>query len=469
MAIKDVLRSLSEPPYGMPSAEGTGVLPEERVPDWLAAGGPPPAPDFPFISVMDVDAGKPALKENPLLKIEGKAGEGCADGLKVTGDGDGVNAIVVNSGEYKLTNMDMSLKGDGLNDFDGIGAGVMSRNESVTELRDCVITTAGVIRPCTFVRDEATLKVYNCTLTGEGGTLPDDYVPIPGPGMKMPPSGLKITGNCRTHLSVGNSRAYFYDSRIVADGWAALSTDGCTDELYLEANNCDVICRNSGYGVYSDGGCVVCLNGSRITTATHTAIMAGDCRLTLNDCDAKSGQYNVMMHCVMGCTSEVGKLYIKGSRLEAKEIPLFIKSTNAYVGIENSEIKSESGLLVHSILNDDECATKVGEDEYDVYGIKISVKASKLSGSIVHGDTDRTMSVTLTDSELTGGVQNAYMAFAGASKWTADADSQVCLVGVKDTGSIDALSGVTIRAVAGKGTELKGQYALKSGGKLVIE
>jgi len=470
MAIKDVLRSFPNPPFGMPYPEGTGVMPPEPPNAWtFGMGEMPPFPKFPFRSALDIHDG--AVTENPAseVQIAGEFGPESADGVKITGEGDGVNAIVVDSGVYKLSGLEADVKGDGLNDFDGIGAVVMGKNDAVIELRDAKITTAGLIRPCTFVTDHATLKVYNSVLTSEGGYVPEDYVPIPGPGMKKAPLGLKIDGTCRTHLSVGNSNAYYYDSTIIADGWAALSTDGCTDELYLEANNCDVVCRNVGYGVYSDGGCIVRLNGCRVKTASHSAIMAGDCKLTYDGCTAESGKYGVMMHDVHGFTSEIAKCYVRDSRLTIGEIPFLVKSHNAYIGLDNTAIESKSGVLVQSVLNDDDHATRVEEDETELYGIKISIRKSDLRGDILHEDDQRTMSVKLTDAALAGAVQNAYITFSGASKWTATGDSTVCLVNVTDVTSIDALPGVTIRGVRGKDTSLAGAYELPSGGKLVME
>ena len=470
MAIKDVLRSFPAPPFGMPYPEGTGVMPPEPPNAWnFNMGDMPKFPEFPFHTVLDIEKGAVKETPDPAVAVEGNFTEKGADGARITGEGDGVNAVVVGSGKYELTNLYADVKGDGLNDFDGIGSVVMGKGDAVIELRDSRITTTGVIRPCTFVRDSATLKVYNCTLTGEGGYVPDDYVPIPGPGMKKAPLGLQIDGTSRTHLSVGNSNAFFYDSTIIADGWAALSTDGCTDELYLEANNCDVICRNVGYGVYSDGGCIVRLNGSRVRSGTHAAIMAGDCKLTFDGCDVEAGKYAVMMHDVHGFTSEIAKCYVRDSRMAIGEAPFFVKSTNAYIGIDNTSIETKSGVLVRSVLNDDDHATPVGEDETELYGIKISVRKSDLTGDILHEDPQRTMSVKLTDATLRGAVKNAYLTFSGASKWTATGDSEVCLVNVTDLSSIDALSGVVIRAVRGKDSCLPESCELPSGGRLIVE
>ena len=233
-------------------------------------------PKYDLKIAADIKNGKVQVTELENVSLTGEVGDKSASGVKLVCDCEYVNGVMVESGEYEITDSEFYSKGDGANDFAGVGSAIMTDGDGALVLRNVNVTTAGCIRPCTCAAGDSVLKVYNCTLTGEGGTLPEDYKPVIGPGMMQAPPGLGIGGNCRTHLSLGNSRSYFYDSTIIADGWAALSTDGCTDQLFLEAHNCDVICRGSGYGIYSDGGCVDWLDNCRIKTATHGGIMAGD-------------------------------------------------------------------------------------------------------------------------------------------------------------------------------------------------
>jgi hypothetical protein len=88
-----------------------------------------------------------------------------------------------------------------------------------------------------------------------------------------------------------------------------------------------------------------------------------------------------------------------------------------------------------------------------------------VAGNIVHEDTDRDMWVYLDATTLSGAINDAYLTFTGASKWTATADSQVVIVGSVDLDQIDAPAGVTITATAAKA----GKYNLKSGGKLILK
>ena len=77
---------------------------------------------------------------------------------------------------------------------------------------------------------------------------------------------------------------------------AALSTDGSNGDLYLEANNCDVVCETVGYGTYADNGCHNVLNDCRITVDTHVAIIAGDAWVKFSGGTVKSNQYGAMLH-----------------------------------------------------------------------------------------------------------------------------------------------------------------------------
>ena len=77
------------------------------------------------------------------------------------------------------------------------------------------------------------------------------------------------------------------------------------------------------------------------------------------------------------------------------------------------------------------------------------------------------MNVTLQNAAVIGRIEDAYVKLDNA-RWTATADSTVCLVGDVQTEQIDAAAGITITAKAGEGCGLKGEYVLASGGKLTV-
>lgn len=431
-------------------------------------GGPPKAPPFDRVESIDIIDGKYIPCENPYAEIIGEIGDTSMENVTYKTDTPCLNGIyIAGDCKYEITGCNFDLKGNGIDDFAGIGAAVMVDGESELAVTNTNVVTEGVIRPCTAAGGNSTFIVRNCVLESKGGTIPESYVPRIASGMMEPPPGLKIGGNCRTHLSTGNSRAYFYDSKIIAQSWAALSTDSSHGDLHLEANNCDVICHDIGYAVYADNGCYGVLNNCRVKTATHSAIIAGESSVAFNDCDVVSGQYCTLAHSVRGSTSEVTVATIKGGSFDIGEDLILIRSTNMYINIDGAKIKTGKTLL-HSVVNDDGAATKVEADEkLKVYGIKAVLSNMDLEGDFIHEDTDRAMSITMINNKLKGKIQDAYISLEN-SKWTATGDSSVCLIGNMNPGDIDALSDVTITAKAGEGCLLSGEYTLASGGKMIV-
>ena len=329
------------------------------------------------------------------------------------------------------------------------------------------VTTHGVIRPCTVATGNTTFIVRNCVLDAKGGEIPTSYIPRIASGMMEPPPGLKLGGNCRTHLSMGNSHSYFYDSKILAHSWAALSTDSSHGDLYLEANNCDVVCETVGYGTYADNGCHNVLNDCRISVDTHVAIIAGDAWVKLNGCTVKSNRYGCMLHGVRGHYTEVTEGHIVGGDWDVGEALFFVKSENVYLKLDGAKVKTGK-YLIHSVVNEDDAATKVPEEmKCKVYGVNAVIANGDYSGDIIHEDTDRTMNVTIQNAALTGQIVDAYLKLDNAT-WTATGDSTVCFVGDVKPEQLDAVKGVTIRAIAGEGCTLSGEYAFPAGGKLIV-
>jgi hypothetical protein len=453
----------SEHPGSVPGADVEPGMPGPGFP----GGGPPKSPPFPRMDSIDVLNGQLYVAAQPYAEIKGSitatamedasyvTDEVCLNGLYIGGDS-----------EYTIANSRFDLTGYGIDDFAGNGSAVMLNNTAKCEMDNVQITTHGVIRPCTTATGNSTLIVRNCVLDSRGGEIPATYVPRVASGMMQPPPGLNLGGNCRTHLSMGNSKCYFYDSKIIAHSWAALSTDSSAGDLYLEANNCDVVCETVGYGTYADNGCHNVLNNCRIDVDTHVAIIAGDAWVKLNDCTVKSNQYGCMLHGVRGHYTEVTEGHIVGGDWTVGDALFFVKSENVYLKLDGTKVKAK--YLIHSILNDDDAHTVVPEDMVcKVYGVNAVIANGQYEGDIVHEDPDRTCNVSLVNAALKGVITDAYVGLEN-STWFATGDSAVCLMGDVQPAAIDAPAGVTVTAKAGDGCALAGDYVLASGGKLIV-
>lgn len=373
-----------------------------------------------------------------------------AGGITVSGDGQ----------TYTVEDSTIFLHSDS-NGLGGKGSGLFANDHAEMTVKNCKVLTVGKARCCTATEEHSKMYVYNSYLHGHGAPFGPAAANLPDAG--SPPGALEISGNCRTHCTQSNSETYFYDSTIIGDGWAALSTDGSQGYVKLEANNCKVQTILSGYGAYADGMCHDFFNSCDFDVADQAGIMAGECDMTFNDCTAVCGSYFAHIHCVMGMPAEVGTLTVKDCVINTGKDAVSIRSQNAIVDIERSDIIADNGVLVHSVVNTDPNATKTGGKR--VYGIHVYLRDSELEGAILHEDPDREMNVYFEKASLVGAIQGAILHFDGESTWTATNASNVTIAGEVNLDQIDAPGGVTITAVC----DQEGTYTLASGGTLVLK
>jgi len=278
------------------------------------------------------------------------------------------------------------------------------------------------------------------------------------------PHDLEIDGNTRTHVTT-RAISYFYDCTIIADGWAALSTE--PGWLYLEANHCTVKTTKSGYGIYADKvEAYSVLNNCDFNVASMAAILEGGGDITFNNTKAKCGTYFALMHCI-GTPDDVGTFNVNGGEIACKSPVVLVKSANVDINFNDVKVASESGILLKSQVSvDPNAANAANTKGKKIYGIQATFKDMDVAGDIIHGDKDsRAMSIYLESTTLKGAIKDANIAIDADSQWTATGNSNVTIVGSVNITQIDAPKGITINAVAGE----SGTYNMASGGTLILK
>ena len=459
-------------PYGMPRAGSPGVIPEKG--NYRPGYGDRPLDPVPPHHVAEGYVFRPqvfiennAMNEDTDSSAQtvGEITAQSARNVTMISRDFNVNGIVAaGNSRYTISDSTFDFTGDGINDFQGWGAQVMAQDTAKVVIENTKMTTTGVIRPCTVAVDTSTLIVKNCELTGNGGTITENTAQPVNGGMIVPPPGLGIGGNSRTHLSTGNSHCYFYDSRITANGWAALSCDAGYGDLYIEANRCEIINSDTGYATFSDGGCLVVVNDSKVKALTHAMILAGRAKQRIFRSVVESEQLAISAMTIFGHFSEMCEISVQDSCIRSGKDAMLFMSTNAYVDLRNSKIESGNGVIVHTIVNPDPCATKCSPED-QAYGVKVVMCDMDITGDFIHEDSARTMALAINHTTINGKIQNAAIQLDEASRWVATQDSRVMIYG--NLGSIDALPGVTITALS---DVMEPQTVeLPSGGRMVIE
>jgi len=266
---------------------------------------------------------------------------------------------------------------------------------------------------------------------------------------------------------MANAKSYFYNTRIEADGWGALSTDAAGDDAYLEANDCTIIVRNSGYGAYADFGAEVVINDSRMTVPTYGVIIAGPAETHFNEVIGTSGGNLAMIHSVMGQPSDTGELTVHGGTFESAGPAILVKSANANIELDGATIVSKSGVLAEIRKNEDRHATRVGD--YAAPGVKLVLTNGEYNGDILDTDPERPLEVTLKETVLSGGLEDVTLVFGDAtSQWKATRNSTVTLSDANTLSRIDAGPGILVE-VKGLSEFNSGPRALASGGQLIFQ
>ena len=407
--------------------------------------------------------------------IGGAAPDKELSGLELDSDLERLSAVAVKGdawepAEYTLKDSKIHLSGCGCSDFTSRGAGALAFGGGELKLENVEIVTEGSGRCATIVTENATLRAKKCRFESHGGELPADYTPVIGPGMMEPPWPLGLAGNCRTHLSMDGSRAFFEDCDFYAAAWGAISTDSSGGCLYLECDNCRVEVSGNGYGTYADNGCHNVFKNCTFKSGNMLAIQDGNSSLTFVDTDADCEKNCFVLHGGLKEYCDIGIIDITGGHFKAKENVLLAKSTNVGIYVNGAVMESENGAVLKSMCNDDPMYYEMSAKGDKVYGVQATFEAMDIKGDILHEDTDRRMRVSLVDTALCGKVTgNPVLNLYGSSRWTAAADSSVTVETDTPISAFDAPKGVTITVKKAGKLALSGKYSLPSGGELIAE
>lgn len=434
------------------------------------------------------------------------------------------------------------------------GPAVSVGTDAFVMLDDVDITVDGSERYAAYVVENGKLVVRNSSLEttgaaeGDGGTEPASN------------AALLIYGMSRTNMSVGQSQTYYLNSSAVAEGWAALSTDSATgDGLDLYAYNTYSEATNGGYGTYADTDCRVHLYGSSLQSPEIGAIISKNGSIEALDgsaVDATTASYlgpddpateagtlitggrnAVMLHApdMMGeglRATDTGTLTVKGSSLmtdaaladaavtdyaekygeavgayvdHVRGSTVLVKSTSANISLDGAGMGSYSGVLVHTVLNNDGMGNFLAEgdaDDASVDNVNVTMSGMDVAGDILHEDYQRYMYLSLDSTELQGAVvsgtydswtsrwsgygdvswlpddswdtvNGTHMALANGSVWTVTGTSTLSSLTVDSSSSIIGAGGspvgitvdgarVSLEKIIGAGT-VSGEITITAG------
>ena len=284
----------------------------------------------------------------------------CAEDVTITSRGPLFSGVIVDGGSYEIKNLDLSLQGFGGNDFAGVGTGLTVCGDAKVTVDGYKVRNAGIIRNAVIVGGTADLTVKNADIEALGGddAQAEEAKAATGRGMFSVPWALGLVGNNRATNVVGKGHVTYENSRIRAEGWGVLSTDGVDSPenpgdytVTLDTKNCEVeLFGKSGYGSYSIGSCQNTFDNTVINVPDYALICANEYASGrfINGTVVNSKRFGVMWHQNQG-----GLLELDHATFNTAMAPFLIKGCYPNIQVRDSVLNAGNKIILQMIDLDD--------------------------------------------------------------------------------------------------------------------
>ena len=136
------------------------------------------------------------------------------------------------SGKYHLRDLTIRFNGNGMDDFQGMGAGILCcGDDTETVIENADICNYGTVRSTFVAGGSAKVLVKHSRFSAHEGVFEDGWKGgFGGKKMRNAPWMGGFEGNCRSTNLLDKAEANYFESQILSEKWGVLSTDnnkGC--------------------------------------------------------------------------------------------------------------------------------------------------------------------------------------------------------------------------------------------------
>ena len=179
------------------------------------------------VPARSVDA---AYQENPDGSVTIRSDDAPSDAFGANN----FNGIIAGGtgGKYRLKDLTIRFNGNGMDDFQGMGAGLLiCGDDTETIIENADICNYGTVRSTFVAGGSAKVMVKNSRFSAHEGVFEDGWKGgFGGKKMRNAPWMGGFEGNCRSTNLLDKAEANYFDSQIMSEKWGILSTDnnkGC--------------------------------------------------------------------------------------------------------------------------------------------------------------------------------------------------------------------------------------------------
>lgn len=328
----------------------------------------------------------------------------------------------------------------------GVGLGF---NGNSIKIQNAYLDAAGTGRP--------TIHIPSKTRDKNATQLPDLIVE----------DSYVDNSTTRAMLLMGGD-VWFLNSKGYTNSWGALSYDNTSTTMYVVNSDVQNI-GSGGYAIYDAAGCTAYIYGSKVLGGNVGITVCRNAELTVDDLDKASKEATapytgeadllapavtdgktvivahdqpIMIHADMSGPDSQAVAYLNNALIStmdedlvfadgssyadwAKESTGYKALLNAYQSgagalirchngklvFDNCEIRSRTGILVHSMFHYDSMASGIyPEDGTEYVGDEVIFRNMSAEGDILHEDYMRKMDLSLENAELSGKVVSTTLA-----------------------------------------------------------
>lgn len=371
----------------------------------------------------------------------------------------------VSGGEYTISNSTINKEVTGPVDANATGGAIAAVSAGTLIIDNCTFINNGkggrngnYTVEC---KNTGVMVVINSDIiqTGSHGD-PEGYTA----DISDPPSNaaLTISGYARANMSYGQTQTYYYGSYVETEGWAAMSTDSAQSGFAFYSYDSIGKAVYGGYATYADTSCVdwfyatdliggeigaiisnngeIHMDNGAAATEEALAYLPADYVVTENYGDGRSslqaGRNDVQIHSPDMMGSGAGSDYhgvldlVDTDLATTTELDeqctlvdwyadygpalgeyvdfvsganILVKSTGAYITLDNCTAESYSGVLLLTALNSDSMSRyALAANDMTGKGTEMTIANSAIEGDVVHYDYQRNCVVTLDNSTWSG-------------------------------------------------------------------
>ena len=268
--------------------------------------------------------------------------------------------------QYTIENGEISMVGDGTDDFVGMGAAIAAAGKAKVTINNTKVHTEGIGRGTLFVGGEAEVTMNDCEFSTVSHVPSKEELEAGAKLERMmePPWAIGLRGNGRTLNLAGSGCLNLNRCHVTSNSWGVLSVDGAHINRMNVKDSLIEITGSNGYGCFSiaddlmfdyssfpEKGCIDVIDHSTFNVPYTGILMSlgnasGEFK---NGSVVNSGRFGAFIHRNCGGYLKINS----GSQFNTRQSSIIVKGANTSFELDDCVMKPENGTILQLMDNDD--------------------------------------------------------------------------------------------------------------------